>query len=244
MIGISDCPISKHYASICIPSWESLGYKINWFEASTPETLRKEYGDVRKGELSFDKIFSTGSPSGREFSDTEIAVWYSHYRLWQHCVEIDSPIYIIEHDTYLLRKVPDFSGLRVCHFGEFSRTPQNEMPGVIAAAGSYYITPDYARILLNPSSVGGVHRNTTYARVPGSLKINVDGYLALAHTYEYMHRNNLYTNYRVTHDHDRERWSQYISRDVDLFINSNTCCIQIYEKSIGRTIEHLNPEES
>lgn len=238
MIGISDCPISKHYASICIPSWESLGYKINWFEASTPETLRKEYGDVRKGELSFDKIFSNGSPHGREFSDTEIAVWYSHYRLWQHCVEIDSPIYIIEHDTYLLRKVPDFSGLRVCHFGKFSRTPQHEMSGVIAAAGSYYITPDYARILLDPRTYApdGV-RATSCALVPGPLNVNVDGYLSEVHKYEYMHRNNLYTNYRVTHDN--ERWSQYIARDVDLFINSNNCCIQIYEKSIGRTIEHL-----
>jgi hypothetical protein len=45
-------------------------------------------------------------------SSSQIAICYSHYSLWCHCITIDKPILILEHDAVMLKpyKVHRFPG--------------------------------------------------------------------------------------------------------------------------------------
>jgi hypothetical protein len=44
-----------------------------------------------------------------DLSPTEVAVWLSHFSLWIHCLEIDKPIMILEHDAVLVDKMLVFN---------------------------------------------------------------------------------------------------------------------------------------
>ena len=239
MIGISNCPKSQYYSSLCIPSWESLGYNINWFEASTPETLRKDYGDVRNGELKFGNLYSASSPEGREFSDTEIAVWYSHYRLWKRCVEIDSPIHIIEHDSYSHRNIPDFSHMRSAFFGYFSHSKESGQTGDLSVGCGYYITPEFARVLLNPPPTKTDPKlwpkifTPRVVDVNCEITINVDGYLFYYGVVDYIESGHCGAG---CHESDDVR--TWYKDHFQMFCKSNACCFQLYSKDIGTTITH------
>ncbi len=239
MIGISNCPKSQYYSSICIPAWESLGYKINWFEASTPETLRKDYGDVRNGELKFGNLYSAASPNGREFTDTEISVWYSHYRLWKHCVEIDSPIHIIEHDSYPHRNISDFSHMRSAYFGYFPKSKESGGDGFLAVACGYYITPEFARVLLNPPPPRTDPRLWTKTWVERSIdvnheiSINVDGYIFYYGVTDYVE-----SEHRCVGHHECDDVRTWYKDHFVNFCDSIACCFQLYSKDIGTTITH------
>ena len=156
MIQMSDNPISQHYKNIVLPSWKYRGYDVKEFEAITPETLPAE-------PLRFSKCCSAGTPwPGRGFTDTERAVWYSHYLLWVKCAEMGKPILVIEHDTLLLRDLPRRGyqesvlglGKVITEKGRVQRWP----------AGAYYIPPIKAKQLI--------------FRAKGSIiDCNVDGFI-------------------------------------------------------------------
>jgi hypothetical protein len=95
-----------------------------------------------------------------------IGCFYSHYGLWQKCVELDEPIMIFEDDVKFYRKYEpvEFEGVLVLSLGKssFMRDPQKtylenptgvprivkwinfSMPG----ASGYAITPDAAKALV------------------------------------------------------------------------------------------------
>jgi hypothetical protein len=136
MIVLSDCPKSQYYSKICVERWGELGYNIERFEGTTPDNLGTE--------LKFrDEKFS-----GRPFTPTEKAIWYSHFRLWQTVTE---PTYVIEHDTYPFRRLPDFGKN---NFGLFSLFPRNhqawlKMEEHISPGSGYYINEQGASILID-----------------------------------------------------------------------------------------------
>ena len=52
---------------------------------------------------------------GAGYIDTELAVFFSHYSLWQKCIELNENILILEHDAWVLEdfnidKLLDFQG--------------------------------------------------------------------------------------------------------------------------------------
>jgi len=137
MIALSDCPKSQYYSKICVERWEELGYNISLFEGTTPDTL----GD----ELPFAERKQT---SGNVFTPTEKAIWYSHFRLWQ---SIEEPTYVIEHDTYPYRRLPDFGKN---NFGLFSTFPRNDKAWLkleehLSPGSGYYINRQGASILID-----------------------------------------------------------------------------------------------
>ena len=88
MIQIPDSKVSQHYAKQAIQSWESHGFQVNLFDAVTPKTLHL-YDDIQLDQYH----------GKRDFTDTEMGCWYSHYLLWEKCVEERKPITVIEHET-------------------------------------------------------------------------------------------------------------------------------------------------
>lgn len=151
MIVLSDCPKSQYYSKICVERWEELGYNISLFEGTTPDTL----GD----ELEF---LDAKGTSGKPFTPTEKAIWYSHFRLWQ---TVQEPTYIIEHDTYPFRKLPKFEE----DFGLFSIFPRNnrawlKMEEHVSPGSGYYISERFATLL-------------TASALSSKVRENVDGHI-------------------------------------------------------------------
>ena len=96
MIVVKGNHISESYAEYCIPKWESLGYSITRIDAYTPDT-------IPSGPLIFKKNMShkyiKNGGRGKIFSQTELAIWYSHYKTWQIVSETKIPSLILEHDS-------------------------------------------------------------------------------------------------------------------------------------------------
>lgn len=165
MIGISHCPKSQYYSRICLDAWKSFGYEVNWFEATTPNTLWDEFPDVYNGELRFEKHKTR---SGNRFTPTELAIWYSHYRLWQYAAS-NGPVHIIEHDTYPYRSLHDFQSNPMVVFSRFPAYHGSWLgtDAHISPGSGYYITPEVA--------------NTMAEQVKNYRIIeNVDGYILKA----------------------------------------------------------------
>ena len=160
MIVLSHCPKSRYYSKICLERWAELGYTIETVEGTTPDNLGNEIDFA-------DKKFS-----GKLFTEIEKAIWYSHFRLWQ---TIKEPTYVIEHDTYPFRPLPDFG---MNNFGLFSIFPRNndawlKMQEHISPGSGYYINRQGASILIDwalaiehSENVDG-HIHQTFLRLSG-----------------------------------------------------------------------------
>ena len=133
---MDDHPISQMYSRVTIPSWEKHDYKIKKFNAVTPKDLYK------KTQLNF------GNKGKRIFTPTEKAVWYSHFELWCKCIVDNKPIIILEHDSKLVKKLPDLSkeGYKFLSYinREFGNKGKHLAPG-----SGYYITPIVAQRLIS-----------------------------------------------------------------------------------------------
>lgn len=149
MIQIPDSKVSQHYAKQAIQSWELHGFQVNLFDAVTPKTLHL-YDDIQLDQYH----------GKRDFTDTEMGCWYSHYLLWEKCVEERKPITVIEHDTECLTSdmpiiAPYFS---ICNFqnnaefhnycDRFEGHPYWWHYKLCPITSGYYIEPEQAEDLL------------------------------------------------------------------------------------------------
>lgn len=159
MIAMSDHPISLMYQREVLPSWKKFGHNVKIFEAVTPKDLSY------KNKLDF-KIKTTGTK--REFTSTEMAVWYSHFELWCKCI-IEGPLIVIEHDSMLVKQLPDLTkeGYKFLSFIDRDFKPYGKH---FAPGSGYYITRPVAERLVANVIATGVSQNS-------------DGYLSLMMNY-------------------------------------------------------------
>ena len=97
MISISDHPVSQMYKNYGADTWKD--YDVHHFEAVTPKTLGNKH------KLEF------GRNGNRDFTETEMAVWYSHFELWCYSVINKESIVVVEHDGVLTKPLPSFDNL-------------------------------------------------------------------------------------------------------------------------------------
>jgi hypothetical protein len=102
--------------------------------------------------LHFTRIYSIGSGlEGRDFTDTELAIWGSHYALWKQCAEQNNPYIIIEHDALLMKPLP-FEKMKhwnvVLCLG-YTYLKGNGPVGSKWPCGAYTLHPAKAKILVN-----------------------------------------------------------------------------------------------
>lgn len=136
MISISDNPVSQYWKSEVIDSWTSRGYAVNHFEAITPKSVNQF-----DQELTF-----TSNQNRRPFTDTEKAVFCSHYCLWKKALE--NPLIVVEHDILLQCDLPSvFSNELVDGFAT-TYVPRLKEYRMLPA-GAYYITPSGASELIS-----------------------------------------------------------------------------------------------
>ena len=137
MITISGNSISEHYRDLVKPSWEERNWTVRHFEAYVPEdcvgAIDLPLGDKRRG----------GKLLG--FTDTEVAVWYSHYYAWMLCRQLNIPIIVAEHDILLERDIdPDVFNHPIACLSHVTRRNGDHAK---LAGGAYYITPEGAKRL-------------------------------------------------------------------------------------------------
>ena len=144
MISMSDHPISLMYQREVEPSWKD--YNLKKFEAVTPKDL------YNKHKLDF------GTLSKRDFTSTEISVWYSHFELWCKCVRENKELVVIEHDSKLIKKLPKtYAGIQFLSF--INRDYGNK--GIHLAPGSgYRIGPKEAERLVAKAVSNTIHLNS------------------------------------------------------------------------------------
>ena len=155
MIAISHSGISQLYVKECSPSWKN--YNLNFFEAITPRSLPS------LNELSFFKKNISNKP----FTDTEKAVWYSHYLLWKKCWEEEKPLIIIEHDSILRKDIGEVGRSKLLSFlkgRKFYKSDPVENGNILSPGSGYVIFPDDIITLIN---------HCKHISISG----NVDGYI-------------------------------------------------------------------
>lgn len=133
IIVIKDNKASEYYASYVLPSWELEGIYPEVFDAVTPETLNN-YSDLKFGVSKALKYVNRKIV--KHFTSTEKACFYSHFLLWQKCIDLNVPLLILEHDSFLdnpdaLREYKD----------KWFITYDNSF-------GCYKIYPDFAKVLV------------------------------------------------------------------------------------------------
>ena len=154
MIVIPDNPISMYYRGRVEQSWTDRGFNIEYFNAVTPETIPQQ-----KKQLKFSLKHHSKPERVREFSETEKAVWYSHFGVWDIARRKQSPIIIIEHDVRLIRPInpnifKNVKAMGLCHFhlrdGSLGTT----------AGGAYFLNKEVASDLYKETLSLNITYNT------------------------------------------------------------------------------------
>lgn len=163
MIYLPHNEVSVFFKDRVMPSWNRNGYHVDLFEGTVPADLKDldildfVYLPDRKIEVK-----------RRDFTETEKAVWYSHYRLWEKCVELNEPIIVIEHDSQLKKHLPQFTTSRylswVTETHNMRRKPSDRDPGdgnmnFLSPASGYYINPGRANIMIKNAQTIKIYEN-------------------------------------------------------------------------------------
>ena len=100
VITVRNNKISEDMARRCIVSCNNIGMPIKVWEAFNGTTQ----GNVIAPKFLQNKeyIYWPKVPNCR-MSSSQVAICYSHYSLWCHCITIDKPIVILEHDAIFLK---------------------------------------------------------------------------------------------------------------------------------------------
>lgn len=210
MIVIRDNQISNYYADYCIPSWEDYGFKINKFDAETPDTIQQRT-DLKFSEFNRSQKYAAYKLSVA-ITETERACWYSHYSLWKKCVELAKPIMILEHDAYFYRPEKFWIDL-----AEYSLIFHDK-----AAMGSYIIAPDAASQLVKYCSeniiatgvLAGIHdchrRGRLTRKVHAHFTAKIDP--CVNQVYSKKYRNTIH---HPSDDYPDIEWKQHDFIEID-----------------------------
>lgn len=159
-------------ANLCLDSFNNyIAWNAELFDGCTPNDL--EYLE-RKYNLKDDR--ARYQPSSKLYKSKK-ACFFSHFILWNKCIEINQPIAIVEHDTYCIGNLPEsftFNSIvqfsTESMFNHFSYYKESQKIYKTLAEGLYPITK------FPPLKNWGycIAGNTGYGITPTSAKILVD----------------------------------------------------------------------
>lgn len=201
MIVMEEHPVSQMYMREVLPSWKN--YKVHTFNAVTPKDLYKKH------KLEFGRKTSGRE---REFTSTEKAVWYSHFELWCKCITENKPIIILEHDSKLVKPLPDMSN-EGYKFLSFINRDFGRAKGIHMAPGSgYYITPLVAQRLVANCVSKPISQNSD-----GHLGINMNyKRQTIMNDYHYIEQINIDGLNTIDHKNPNRNYVGLDYEDFDL----------------------------
>lgn len=171
IIRISNNPISLELSDRCLESCIAVGQKASFWEGFdgtksdlvTPEHLKdKDY-------------FNWIKVHDNKITLSQLGCVLSHFSLWCHCLTIDKPIIILEHDAIMLKKLQTFEFYNMIQFlgsvEQYNGAPQyiipphgtafNQKLRFIGRAHAYAIDPQIAKNLVTRFIQNGVFATST-----------------------------------------------------------------------------------
>lgn len=105
IITIVGNELSENYSQRCQQSCESvqMPYKVWGAYNGTLETGHKPGWISSPAHLEDDSLMSMIKVTDHYLTKAEVACALSHISLWAHCVKIDKPIVILEHDAVMVK---------------------------------------------------------------------------------------------------------------------------------------------
>ena len=166
IITIKDHPVSEAMSRRCAESCDRVGMPWKKWDAfdgtkgqiSVPEHCKE------KSWLKWIKVVNCA------LAKTEICNVLSHVALWAHCVEIDQPIVILEHDAIMIEKVLEHPAINaILYLGSIEQVKNdmysnpipimgqlNENYRFILRTHAYSVDPIMARRLLSNLLMNGL----------------------------------------------------------------------------------------
>lgn len=172
IIRLSNNPISVKLSDRCMESCRSVGMRAQFWEgfdgtsgthvAPPPHLINKDY-------LNWVKVHDN------KITTSQIGCVLSHFSLWCHCLTIDRPIVVLEHDAVMLQKLETFGFYNMIQFlgsvEQMRGAPQYIIPPhgtayeqklrFIGRAHAYAIDPQIAKNLVTRFIQNGIFATTT-----------------------------------------------------------------------------------
>jgi GR25 family glycosyltransferase involved in LPS biosynthesis len=142
IITVKDNPISESMFLRCTRSCHDVGMPWKRWEAFDGTSGEIKTPDHLKSEkwLKWIKKANDG------LAPTEIALMLTSVALWEHCISINRPIVILEHDAFMVRKFlthPAFNA--IIYLGSLEQVKNNFYSSLIPIMGQ--LNPNYRFIL-------------------------------------------------------------------------------------------------
>lgn len=112
VITLKNHPISEKMSLRCQQSLNALDMPYKVWDAFDGTS-----GEIKIPDHAKDKTWLSWLKwVDKELSLTEVSVALSHISLWAHCIEIDRPIIILEHDAIMVQKITDHPVTGCLHY--------------------------------------------------------------------------------------------------------------------------------
>jgi len=171
IIRLSDNPISVELSDRCMESCRSVGMPARFWEGfdGTKGAPRPPRHLIGKDYYNWIKVHDN------RITDSQLGCVLSHFSLWCHCLTIDRPIVILEHDAIMLRPLRTFDFYNMIQFlgsvEQVRGAPQYIIPPhgtayeqrlrFISRAHAYAVDPQVCRNMVTRFIQNGVFATTT-----------------------------------------------------------------------------------
>lgn len=187
IISLKNNDISKRLTERCINSCNSVGMNNSiWYafdgtgqDIIVPDHL-KEKDYINWIKISNDKL-----------SKSEIGLFLTHFSLWAHCMTIQKPIVILEHDAIMIKKYSKHKGTNVIHYLGYRQFYEENVSidvlppylfiknsyNSIAYTHGYAIDPNSAKNLFSEALIEGINKPIdNFMRIDKFCVIQLDTY--------------------------------------------------------------------
>lgn len=172
IIRLSNNPISTELSDRCMTSCNQVGQDAKFWEGFDG-TRGKEI--VTPDHLLGKDYFNWIKVHDDKITTSQIACVLSHFSLWCHCLTIDKPIIILEHDAIMLKQLNIFEFYNMIQYlgsvEQMNGAPQfiipphgtayNQKLRFISRAHAYAIDPQVAKNMITRFIQNGILRTST-----------------------------------------------------------------------------------
>jgi hypothetical protein len=172
IIRLSNNPISVEYSDRCKQSCDRVGMPAKFWEGFDGTSGNQV---IFPDHLKNKDYFSWIKVHDNKITTSQIGCVLSHFSLWCHCLTIDRPIVILEHDAIMLNKLEVFSFYNMIQYlGSIEQvqgqphyiiplhgTAYGEKLKFIGRAHAYAIDPQVSKNLVTRFIQNGVFATTT-----------------------------------------------------------------------------------
>lgn len=172
IIRLSNNPISVQLSNRCMQSCQTAQMPAKFwegFDGTQKDTLLVPTHLKNKDYFNWIKVHDT------RITLSQLACVLSHFSLWCHCLTIDKPIVILEHDAVVLKKLERFEFYNMIQFlgsiEQFQGAPQYIIPPhgtayeqrlrFIGRAHAYAVDPQICKNMIIRFIQNGVFATTT-----------------------------------------------------------------------------------